>query len=138
MKKASSILYLVGAIVSIILIVTFGALAGLYIVFALPEFKNVIIEGIQNGSITSSIKGTPEEVATAIQHMFVIMGTIFSIVSALNIVNAVICFLSRKVSNHTNSVLNIIFGFLSFTEVNAIGGILGLINERIEDSREEE
>ena len=138
MKKASSILYLVGAIVSIILIVTFGALASLYIVFALPEFKNVIIEGIQSGSITSSIKGTPEEVATAIQHMFVIMGTIFSIVSALNIVNAVICFLSRKVSNHTNSVLNIIFGFLSFTEVNAIGGILGLINERIEDSREED
>lgn len=138
MKKASSILYLVGAIVSIIFIVTFGSLAVLYIMFALPEFKNAIIEGLQNGSIKSSIKGTPEEVATAIQHMFVIMGTIFSVVSALNIVNTVICFLSRKVNNHLNSVLNIIFGFLSFTEVNAIGGILGLINERIEDSREEE
>lgn len=138
MKKASSILYLVGAIVSIILIVTFGALASLYIVFALPEFKNAIIEGLQNGSIKSSIQGTPEEVATAIQHMFVIMGTIFSIVAAFNIVNTVICFLSRKVNNHTNSVLNIIFGLLSFTEVNAIGGIFGLIDERIEDSREEE
>lgn len=61
MRTASKILLLVGGIVSFVTAFTLFIVSIVFLVCSAPEAKESIVEGINNGTITSSFPGTPVE-----------------------------------------------------------------------------
>lgn len=126
MRKASDIILLVGAIVSIVCAVTFLIIG---IVFAmlgqLPTEE--IIQAINEGKYTTDVPGTPEQKALAVKSVLTGTGVFFLIVGVMSIVNAVLGFVARAKHSLGLYVANIVFGVLSLTEITLVGGIFGLI-----------
>ena len=126
MKKASNILFLVGGILSFVWM-AFEIIGGIiFAIFAGPDAKQVIIDGLNDGTITSSFEGTPEEVATLIQGMFIMFAVMMFIFAVFALVNGILALKAKKDPAKTNCIINIVFGFLSGVLVNTVGGILGL------------
>ena len=67
MKKAGKVLLIIGVIFSILCVIGFVAGGIVFSVFTNPEYKNAIVQGLQDGTITSSFPGTVEEQAANIQ-----------------------------------------------------------------------
>ncbi len=127
MRKASKILMLVAGIVSIFVAIGLFITAIVLLVCTLPEAKETIIEGLQNGTITTTFQGTIDQKAEYIQALFAALGVIFIIWAILAIVNSVVSFIGRGVQNKPMLIINIVFGFISGVEINLVGAILGLI-----------
>ena len=127
MKTASKILMLIGAIFSCVLPAFYLITSIILLAFADPRFKNDIIEGLKNENINSSFTGSYEQVAEAIQLMFLIIGILLLVVMMFCIANAVLAFIARNKENKALFILNIIFGILSGIYVNSVGAIFGLI-----------
>ena len=126
MKKASQILLLVGAIVSF-------ALAVLYFVYAIV----FIVAGALGGTHMAEILAkfhidlsqygvTEEELATAALVIGIVVGVFFVIWAAFAVANGIIALLGRKKQNKALYIMNAIFGTLSGTIVNGVGGVLGM------------
>ena len=79
MKRASQILLIVTAVLSFVGIV--GLLIGAIVlfVFGSPAMHDMIVKGIQEGTINTSFDGDPETVANAVQAMFITAGVIVMI-----------------------------------------------------------
>ena len=130
MRKASQILLLIGAIISIVVTVIFLVLAGFFMISGTSaEAKQIIAEGIRNGSITVNVPGavTEAEKVEAVQATYVVLGVMFIFFALFGIVNTVLAFISRSKKSTGLFVCNIVFGFLSGTEVTLLGGIFGLV-----------
>ena len=128
MKKASKIFFLVGGILSFIVAILFLTLGILFFTFSSDTFKDILLEGLRNGTIQTTLSGSEEEIVIAIQIIFRTLGVTFLVLTALPIVNAIFAFIARKRENKALYILNIVFGFMSDVIVNAIGGIFGLIS----------
>ena len=127
MRKASKILMLVAGIVSILVAIGLFITAIVLLSCTLPDAKEAIIEGLQNGTITTTFQGTIDQKAEYIQALFAALGVIFIIWAILAIVNSVVSFIGRGVQNKPMLIINIVFGFISCVEINLVGAILGLI-----------
>ena len=128
MKKAKEILCIVSVPVSILLALMFLGFGITFLVFTSPTFTDLIVQGINEGQITSDLPGTPEEQAVAIQAMFLVFGITFIIPVVFQIANAVISGITIKKENKALYIANIVFGLLSGVELNFIAGIFGLID----------
>lgn len=129
MKKVANILFLVAAILSIVLTVTYGILGIMFFVFGAPQYKEIIVKGLEEGTINSSIPGSPEEIATALQATFIGLGVMFVIMAVLAGVNIFFSFKGRNSDSKGVFIANIVLGFLSSIIVNLVAGIFGLIKE---------
>lgn len=127
MKIASRVLLVIGAVVSIIVTIIFVILSIQFFNLASPENTNAIIEGLRNGTITTTFPGTNQEKAAAIQMTFGIFATVYLIFAILTFFNFIIALASIGVKRKGAMIANIVFGFLSMMTLNAIAGILGLI-----------
>ncbi len=126
MKKAGQILLLISGIFTIIsaIAVIIGGIVCL--VFAGPELRQVIIDGIKDGTITTTIPGTPEEVAAILQSTFLVVG-ISLLASVIVIVGcAVVAFLGVKFNSKGLYIANIVLGIVGGSIFSLIGGILCL------------
>ena len=77
MRKASEILLLISGILSII--AAFGYLVSMIVFFVLgsPSFTNIVIQGLEDGTIQTTIQGTPAEVAAFMQLTFMTLAIVF-------------------------------------------------------------
>lgn len=133
MKKASDICLIIGGVLAILCAIGFLVSGIIMLVFASPQFKEMIIKGLEEGTIHTTLPGTPEQVATIVQQAFLIAGACFLPGVVLAILSAVFSFMGPKRHTNTIYILNIVFGVLGGSVVNTIGGIIGLIvpeNER--------
>ena len=128
MFKASQVLLLVGAIISFVVLPLFLIVGIIYLACSSPDLTKGIIEGINNGSITTNYNGTPEEQAAFIQLVFSIIGSIFLVLAFLNLANAIVSLAARNKQTKVSYIISIIFGFVSGIELNLVGGILGLVS----------
>lgn len=133
MRTASRILILIGAIFSIIMATTF-VIVGL-VFLGIAADKASLLEGIKNGSITTSTPGTPEEQAAALQLTFQIIASVFLVIAFINICNTVISFVARKIQSNALYITCLILGLISFVEINSFGSIFGLIANKKEKTR---
>lgn len=127
MKRASEVLILVGMIVSFITTVSIVITSIVFFVLSSDAIKEAIIQGIKDGSLSAPKNLTPEQAAQIFQTTFLTLGIVFLVWAVLILTNGIIANNARKNPTKENYILNIVFGFLSGMEINAIGGIFGLI-----------
>ena len=133
MKKASDIWLIIGGVLAILCAIGFLVSGIIMLVFASPQFKEMIIRGLEEGTIHTTLPGTPEQVATVVQQAFLIAGACFLPGFIFAVLSAVFSFLGPKKASNTIYILNIVFGVLGGSVVNTIGGVIGLLvpqNER--------
>ena len=126
MRKASDIVLLVGGILEILATLTFMALALVFMILSSPASAEIIKEGLQNGTITTSFAGSVDEQVAVIQLAFKAMGVVFVVLTVFSLIGCVVSFLAKAKKTNPLYVLAIIFGALSI-EVPLVGGIFGLI-----------
>ena len=126
MRTASRTLLLVGAILSIVCILTFLIIGGVFSFVGSLSVEE-IVKGINDGSINSSFEGTVQEQAEAIKLTFTVLGVVFLVFGVCCIPNAVLGFMGMKKRVNAFYVCNIVFGALSGTVVTILGGIFGLV-----------
>ena len=136
MRKASKVLLLVGAILSIAMAVS--AFVGMIVMFALGSdaSKQLLIDMINNGQVKTDLQGTPEEIATLLQMTYNGIGAALTVSTVFAILNSIFAFRARGAEKPSKalSILNIVFGILSGVEVNAVGGIFALVADEIENN----
>ena len=127
MKKVSRILFLVGGIIGLCLGSLFLLLGVLFLIFSLPFFLDIVREGLQNGSISTTAKSV--DAAVMIWQMtYTSLSISMFVMSVLGFINAVLSFTARKKDGSKGLyIANIVFGLLSCCELNLVGAILGLI-----------
>lgn len=127
LKKVSEVLLIVGEIFSFVYMACFLITAVVFFIGGSPVCHGLIVKGIEEGNINSSFGGTPEEVATYVQILFITMGVIFILWAILTLVNALVAMNARKKPSKGAYIANIVLGLLSCVELNLISGIFGLI-----------
>lgn len=134
MRKASRITLLIGAIISIVLVVTFLVLGIVFGVLGSPAAVDAVRAGIKDGSIV--VEGVTD-IETAIQvyqSSMLSAAATFFVLFALNIANAVLSFIARVKKTKALYILSIVFGGVSGSELSLLGGIFGLVaNSRGEE-----
>lgn len=131
MRKTANTLILVGAILSIVLAVSFLITA---IVFFAISSDAVIDEMLK----TATYEGTEEEAKIVLKTTFITLGVVFSFISTFGVINAIVAFVGRKKESRAAYILNIVFGLLSGVEINAAGGVVGTIYATKRDIKEKE
>ena len=136
MKKASNILFKISIAVQFILVGTFLLLGIMFLLFALPANKEIIIQGLNEGWITSNFEGTPEEVATQIQVLMLGFGVYFLPFTIIPLISAILCIVAVKKPSKGNYIANIILGALCGSGLPVLGAIFGLIALNQENKKE--
>ena len=127
MKKSSNILLTIGTVLSFVSGAVLLVLGILFVV--LGSSREAIIQGLENGTITTTMEGmTNAEIAANIQVLCLTIGITFLVVMLLNVANGVIAIISKKKGTKGLYILNTIFGAISSMAVTIVGGILGLVN----------
>ena len=129
MKKASDILLLISGVISIVWGIGYLIAAIVMFVFTSPQMTQFIINGLNDGTIRSTLPGTPEEVAAAIQLVFLVIGIVMVVALAFSVTCAVFSFTTKNSRSTIGYVLVLVFGLLSGTFVGTVGGILGLVSQ---------
>ncbi len=129
MKKASDIILIINGVLSILAALMFLAFGIVGIVFSTPAFTQMFVDGIKNGTIHSTIQGTPEEIARLLQIGMLVMGCIFLPEFLLAVANATLNFVAKNKHSFTLYILVIIFSLLTGTWIGVVGGILGAVKE---------
>ena len=137
MKKAANILLTIGGVFAIICAVSYLICGVVFIVLASPAFTQVLIEGVESGSVHTDFHGaTTEEIVMLIQATFLAIGIMFMCFIPFAIADCVICFVGRAKQTKVLYILNIVFGVLGGTIVNTVGGVLGLVAKIKEGRRQ--
>ena len=132
MKKASDILLIIGFVFGVL-----GVISGIVLVitfFSISGNRDVIIEGLNNGTIHTTLSGTVEEQADAICRMFrgvatggiavVVFGAIFCVVSLL----------AERKGTTALYIAALIFSVLATNIISIVGAVLGLLSGGKDDS----
>ena len=126
MQKAAKILLLIGFIFSIFSVVTVAILT--IVLFAMSGQKDVIIQGLQDGSITTSFVGTVEQQADAICRSLSLAGTVLAIFLVIEIAYSVVTFVTMKKGTTGWYVASLVLSILGGGILILIGSILGLVS----------
>lgn len=127
LKKAANILFLVGAIVSIVLAVLCVVSSIVCLVLGgNPEFRDLLLE-----SMRQHAQGVTDEeivlIVNTICAYFIVCGVLALIVGLCGIPSAIFAFKARNNNSKAVFILNIIFGILSCATVNVVGAVFALI-----------
>ena len=127
MKRLSKTFLRVGGIIDFVIAGSFFIAVIVFAILASPLFTDVLVKGIEDGNITSSIEVTPEQAAFGIQLVFLGLAVGFSFVVACAVVAAIFSF--KAVNNYTKGMLitNIVLGSCIGSGFSTAAGILGVI-----------
>lgn len=135
MKKAGSILIIIGIILSFISGIALVVTGIIMLVAANPDNKAEIMRGLQEGWVTTTFNGTVEEQAVQIQQLFQILGIVFFIIAAGYAINIIISSLAARGRSKglyiATAVINVIF----FNIILLLGAVFGLVGENEEISQ---
>ena len=136
MKRASNILFKVGIAVQFVLMGTFISLGLFFLLFTSPGMRDIIIQGLEEGWIETTMEGTPEEIAAAVQMVYGALAAVFIPIAILALVSALLCIKAVKRPSRGVYIANIIFGALTDSGLPIVGAILGLITLSQEEKKE--
>lgn len=127
MKKTANILFLIGGIIAIVLALLYviGAIV-MFVIGGSQEIRALLIDSFKQ----SEQSYTEEQIIAAVdmlRGMLIGFGIVSLLTSACSISSAILAFKARNNNKKALFVLNIVFGILSFSLVNSVGGIFALI-----------
>ena len=125
MKKASKTLLIIGAVLSIVLAVTWFILSIVYFVIA------AAFRAVKEGTVAVTSEQLKEilevgGIDKVISH-YSTGGVIFLILFILAVASCVLAFVAKNRENKGLFIANIVLGLACGAELNAIGGVLGLV-----------
>ena len=138
MRKASKILFLVAAILSIAVAVTW-LISGIVMV-VIPNTA-AFADGFAEAWNQSKHQGvTYDEAFAAAKATFIFLGVVFFIATCCAAVNSFFSFKAFNASKNGKpvkalNILNIVFGVLSGVEVNIVGAIFAFVADGQEERR---
>ena len=118
MRRLSNVFLLVGGICAIICALTFF-MAGI------PQIAEYIRIGLEEAGAPN-----PDKIVLLIQAGSIALGVFMLILMGVCIPSAIFAFKAQRDPSKNLLVLNIVFGYLSGSTYNMVGGILGLIYNR--------
>ena len=128
LKKASDILLTIGQVLSFVFAGLYLLCAIVFFVFGSPATKQLIVDGLNNGTITSDFQGDPETVAGYIQIIFIVIAIVFIFLVLFAVANGILIAITvKKGNNKVLYIINIVIGYMSGVTLNMIGAIFGLI-----------
>lgn len=127
MKKASDIILLVSAILSILAVVGYLLAGILCIKFSQTQYKDYYVELIENGKIEIGFLKTTEEKAKFVMRLIYLLGIYLLVLIIPSVVSSFLSFRVRTDSTIGLYVTNIVFGVASSNYVAIVGSIFGLI-----------
>ncbi|MCR4879559.1 MAG: hypothetical protein K5906_01195 [Bacilli bacterium] len=137
MRKASHILYMVGYVMSVLLLFIFIGGTVVFFIISSSGYTQTIIEQLQSGKITTDFVGSVEEQAAMIQKTFFGMAWSFLVISLISIAKTVFAVLAntKKLTSFyiTSLVLSIVGGDTLFI----IASIFGIVANKQENESEE-
>ena len=128
MRKASNTLLLIGAILSIVMAIVWMILAIIYL--AAGAVVQAIIDGTFTGGSVPDIVIELERSGLTLQQIastLKVDGVIFLLLMFVAIASCVLGFVARNKNNKGLFIANIVLGLACGAELNAIGGVLGLV-----------
>lgn len=125
MKKASKTLLIIGAILSIVLAVTWFILSIVYFVIG------AAFSAVKAGSASMTVDQWNEilkagGIDKVISH-YTTGGVIFLILFLFALASCILAFIAKNRENKGLFIANIVLGLACGAELNAIGGVLGLV-----------
>ena len=130
MKKASKILLIVGGALGIFLALLFLIIGIVFLTFTTPEAKELIIQGLNNGTVRSDLPGTPEQQALVIQSMFLGLGIGFIVAVPFYVVSSIFSFVANGKESANLFIVTMVFGILAGNTAAFLGGLFGLICQK--------
>lgn len=129
MRKIGNILLIIAGIFTII--GSLGCLGGsiAMFVFAGPQYTNAIAEAFANGTIHTTLPGTPEQAAAMFQSMLFAFAIVLAIEVLVAIGCAVVAFLANSKQTSGLYIANIVLGVLNGSLFSVLGGIFGLVGK---------
>ena len=138
MRKASDILLIIaiafGAFSSVMMIFLTGA--SFYITS--PAYTDLIIEGLKNGTITTTFVGTVEEQAHEIQRQFVTIAVVVLLFTLLLIARIVLGVFAKKRKSNKFYIATLVPSALSLDVLFILGSIFGLVANKQEKDEDVE
>ena len=130
MKTATKVLLIIGGILAILSALSFLACGIVLVVFSGPQFYDMILKMIQDGTAHSSLPGTPEQQVATIQSAFLIAGIVLLVEVLFLAIQAVIAFMASSRRSNTLYIANIVIGVITLSVFNLAGGIVGLVQDK--------
>ena len=128
MRKASDILLIIGAVFCILGAI--GCLIGAISCFVLssPAYTQIIIDGINSGTVHSDIQGAPEEIAAIIQTGIRIGGVACIFALLIEIAAVILAFLAKAKATTGLYIASLVLGVLAGSFLVLLGSIFGLVS----------
>ncbi len=124
MRRLSNTFLTINMILGFVFLALFLGLGVMMFVFA--SLKDLIMEGIQNGSIQTS-SSDPEVALTIAQGVLIGTGVMFVIFGLLCLPSAIVSASARNSKNKGTFIAAIILSAISFTYFGVAGGITGIL-----------
>lgn len=124
MRKLSNTFLTVNMIFGFVFLALFVGLATMMFVFA--SLKDVIMEGIQNGSIRTN-SDDPETALLIAQSVLIIVGVTFLIFGILCLPSAIVSASARNSKSKGKFIAAIVLSAVSLTYFGVAGGVLGIL-----------
>ena len=126
MKSASKVLIILGSIFSFIGVLVLLIFSIVFFVTSSNGGRDALVEGIKNGTITSSYTGTPEEVADAVQVMARILAMVFLSISLIYLIAPIISLIAMGSDSKTMHIVALVFSILGFDVILILGNIFSI------------
>lgn len=124
MRKLSNTFLTVNMIFGFVFLALFVGLAMMMFVFA--SLKDVIMEGIQNGSIHTN-SDDPETALLIAQSVLISVGVTFLIFGMLCLPSAIVSASARNSKSKGKFIAAIVLSALSLTYFGVAGGVIGIL-----------
>ena len=132
MKKASNILLIVGAITSIVAVISVLITSIVFLSLTTDVARDGIREMYENGQITSSQHfATSEEAVNFFVGMFGGIGIFLLLYSIVIIANVVVSFVAKAKSSKPVYIVSLVISIFASNVFSIVGSILGLVSASI-------
>ena len=138
MRKASNILYILGAVLTLLALPIFVAMILVSFGIANPGYAQEIINGINSGAINpGELPGTVEEQAAAIQTYFRTAGIIFLVFGILNLGKFVMAITAKRANENPFHITVLVLSILTVGPLLILASIFAIVCNKKEGEVEE-
>ena len=134
MKKASSILLKVGAILAFVAAGCLFIAAMVYLTMTILLSAGLLNEAIKNGSIKVDNASSIDAAVIVLTATFITMTIVFLVIAAFSLVSGILSLKARKSGTRKAHIVSIVFAVLSENYVSLAGSILGIIVNKKEEN----